>query len=271
MTDPAVSVNLIDSAILGAIQGATEFLPVSSSAHLIVFSNFLSGKTIPLSLNVALHMGTVVAVLIYFWRDWLRLLTCILPQNPEAPHRSHSQKLLMNLIIGSIPAGVLGIMFKDDIERIFHHPIMTVIPLALVGFLMWIVDKKAPINRTTDGLNFSQVLIIGLAQASALIPGTSRSGATIIGGRLAGLSRLEATRFSFLLGTPAMLGAALLDYKNILAALAQSEFWVGVIMAAIVGLSAIHLLLEIVKRWSFLGFAIYRFALALWIYFVAVT
>jgi undecaprenyl-diphosphatase len=148
---------------------------------------------------------------------------------------------------------------------------MTVIPLALVGFLMWIVDKKAPINRTTDGLNFSQVLIIGLAQASALIPGTSRSGATIIGGRLAGLSRLEATRFSFLLGTPAMLGAALLDYKNILAALAQSEFWVGVIMAAIVGLSAIHLLLEIVKRWSFLGFAIYRFALALWIYFVAVT
>ena len=254
--------DMIYPIILGAVQGLTEFLPVSSSAHLIIASWFVDGKSLPLSLNIALHLGTLSAVLLYFRDDWLDItrggLRFLAHRNPRVP----SFYLLVSLIVGSIPAGLVGIIWKDEIETVLHHPIFTIVPLVVVGFLLWWVDDKAASTRSMREITLKDAFIIGCAQALALIPGTSRSGITIIGGRFLHFDRDSAARYSFLLGTPAMLGAALLSFDELLHSYSDPVFYIGFVSSFVVGLLAIHLLLKFIRNYGFLLFFIYRVILA---------
>lgn len=249
--------------ILGIIQGITEFLPVSSSGHLIIVSWFIEGEAIPLSLNVALHFGTLSAVFLYFWKDWWQLSSASWQRLTTGKRSYQSDVLLPGLIVGTIPAGLAGLLFKDYIEAVLHKPIVVVLPLAIVGFLLWYVDKKAPIKKDFTELSIKDCLLIGIGQMCALIPGTSRSGATIICGRLLGLDRYDSARFSFMLGAPVMLGATLLKSKDLLASITEPTFYIGTLVSAIVGILAIKFFLGFLKKYGLLSFAIYRFLLAI--------
>ncbi|MFK7823651.1 MAG: undecaprenyl-diphosphate phosphatase [Oligoflexales bacterium] len=251
------------SAILGIIQGITEFLPVSSSAHLIFVSWLMEGKPLPLAVNTALHFGTLIAVLIYFWRDWLALINGSVATVFKGQKNFEGTTLLPALLLGSVPAGFVGILAKDQIEDIFHNPLSITLPLACVGFLLWFIDKRSSGSLSMQEMNVKMGIYIGFAQACALIPGVSRSGATISASRALGLSRDASARFSFLLGTPAMGGAALLHYKDFIASLGDPSFYIGIITSCVVGCLAIRFFLKFISRFGFLAFAIYRASLAL--------
>jgi undecaprenyl-diphosphatase len=249
--------------ILGAVQGITEFLPVSSSAHLIITSWMVNGDALPMALNVALHLGTLSAVIMYFWKDWVGLTKAGLQFVRTRNMKNPSFHLLIGIILGSFPAGVIGLVFKDEIEKYFHNPLFTAGPLLLVGILLWWVDKRSKHDRHLNQITLKDAVIIGCAQALALIPGTSRSGITMVGGRLLGFDRQSAARFSFLLGTPAMLGAALLHYKQLLQSFTQPVFYIGFFSSLVVGVLAIQFLLRFLRQYGFLAFAIYRSILAI--------
>lgn len=255
--------DILYAVILGIIQGISEFLPISSSGHLIIFSNLTSGKTLPLSLNVALHFGTLLAILMYFYKDWLKIFSGSMKYVTKREKSFESHTLLPALIIGSIPAAIIGLTFKDDIERIFHSPSVVAIPLILVGILMVACDQIYPSNKKITELGIKDGILIGLAQAVALIPGTSRSGITITAARVLNFSKTDAARFSFLLGTPAMGGAFLLEAKNILSHILDPVFYVGVITSFGVGLLTMKFLFALLKRFGFLGYAVYRIIIAI--------
>lgn len=260
--------SIVYAVILGVVQGVTEFLPVSSSAHLIIISWLFKGEALPLSLNISLHIGTLVAVLIYFKKDWVRIVSSVLRFAKTREKSFESHTLLPGLIVGSIPAGVVGLMWKDEIEAVFHNPSFVAYPLAIVGVLLWYVDSKAPSRKSVGQITIKDAMLVGVAQACALIPGTSRSGATILGARLLGVDREGAARFSFLLGTPVMMGAALLESRDILDSLGDPVFYIGVITSIFVGIGAIHFLIEFVKRFGLAVFAIYRLVLATALFFL---
>ena len=244
--------------VLGIIQGLTEFLPVSSSGHLILVSWYFSGEALPIELNIALHCGTLTAVLIYFWRDWWSIIRGTLGRVTGHGPSFESDTLLPALLIGSVPAGVVGLLYEDKIEALFHNPWSVALPLAVVGILLWYGDRKSATTRSLRQLRLQDSLLIGIAQATALIPGVSRSGATILGGRLLGFGRQDAARFSFLLGTPAMGGAALLKGSELWAYTDQTIFWVGLLTSLVTGCLAINVFLRFLRRFGFAAFAIYR-------------
>ncbi|HYX39190.1 MAG TPA: undecaprenyl-diphosphate phosphatase [Oligoflexus sp.] len=251
------------SVVLGIIQGLAEFLPISSSGHLIIVSTMLQGRALSMSFEVALHVGTLLALLVYFWKDWIDLLQGSVLSLKEKKINPRSQ-LLINLIVGTVPAAIIGKLFEHQIEEFFStRAILVCFPLIIVGILLWWVDRKAPVHRKM--LEFKPIhgLLVGVAQACALFPGTSRSGATIIASRLMGLDRSEAARFSFLLGTPITAGAALLKADEILASIHLPEFYVGMLVSAVTGWLVIGFLMRYLRKYGFGVFAIYRVVLAL--------
>lgn len=254
--------NFWEAIIFGIVQGIGEFLPISSSAHLIATSSILDGSAMPLAVNVALHLGTVGAVLIYFWSDWAYMLVQFFKKVRGEPADNDAVRTLVLLALGTIPAGIIGLAFKSIIETHLHSPLVIVLPLALVGIALYVVDKKAKVASNVSQLSLGNVLLVGVMQALALIPGVSRSGSTIIGARLVGLGREEAARFSFLLGTPIMLGAALLELPNIAVAIKEPNFVIAVVASFLTGCFAIKFLLGYLKRHGFGVFAVYRVILA---------
>ena len=254
--------DIILGVLLGITQGIAEFLPISSSGHLIIVSHLMSGETLAITLNVALHVGTLVAVLYFFREDWVALTSKTWARITKGEKTFESQILVPSLVLGTIPAGAIGLLFKDNIESIFHNPLMVALPLALVGVLIWLVDIKAPDKKKLKELNLTDAMKIGFFQAIALIPGVSRSGITLLAARTAGYNKLDAARYSFLLGTPAMLGAALLEGKHILTSMGNPSFYVGVIVSAVVGCFAIKFFLQFIVRFGLLAFAIYRILIA---------
>ncbi len=254
--------SVVNSIVLGGFQGLSEFLPISSSAHLIILSYFLEGKTLPLVLNVSLHFGTALSLLCFFWKDWLGILKAI-PPFLSTRKMSTEIYFLACLFIGSIPAGILGVLFEKKIEALFHHPQTVLLPLAAIGFLLWFIDKKRPTTKNLQKLTLKDSFLIGIGQAFALIPGFSRSGSTIIASRILGYSRLDSARFSFLLGTPAMLGAALLQLRHLKDIHTGESFFAGIITSFVVGIIAIQFLLKYLQKRDFLVFFIYRLIVAL--------
>lgn len=253
------------AVVLGIVQGLGEFLPISSSAHLIVASWLMDGKPLPLTLNLAMHFGTFVAVMIYFWRDWIRLLKATVARLFKGQKSFESDTLLPGLLIGSVPAGVLGILFDDKIEAVFHHPATVVLPMALVGWFLWWIDNKRPATKLGGDITIKDAFLIGCGQACALIPGVSRSGATIMTGRLLNIRRDEAARFSFLLGTPAIAGAVILKFKALMASAQDPVFYVGAGVSFLVGCAAIGGLLRFLRTSGFAAFAIYRVVFAVFV------
>ncbi len=263
-----MELSVLQAAILGTIQGASEFLPISSSAHLLLANWAMSGEALPMELEVALHLGTFAALLLYFRNFWIRILIGLWRKIRYSEDSFAASKLFPVLVIGSIPAAVVGFLGGHTIEKIFYSPLSTLLPLAGVGLLLWIVDMKAVSQKNMQNLNYKDAFLIGITQACALIPGVSRSGATIIGGRLLGLEKKAAVEFSFLLGTPVMFGAALIHAKGIAAHIGSPIFYVGVTVSFLVGYITIKYFIRFISRFSFLAFAIYRVLLSAAILFI---
>ncbi len=248
---------MFEAIILGILQGLTEFLPVSSSAHLIITPWFFKwdGMVNTLSFDVALHFGTLLALLFYFRKDWIEIIKGI-PQKDA---------MMWKLLAGTIPAGVIGVLFHDWIEQ-NRSPLVIAFTLCFVSVLMFLSEKNYTEDQRTglEGINYKKAVFIGIAQAFALIPGVSRSGITIIAGLTKGLKRAEAARFSFLLGTPAVAGASLLEAKNLAGAesIEVDIFIAGISIAAVTGYFAIKYLILFLQKFSLRPFAYYRFLLA---------
>src|SRR6185312_532676 len=201
--------NELHAVILGIIQGLAEFLPISSSAHLTIVP-WLFGWTDPgLAFDVALHLGTLLALLIYYWHEWLTMAASLF--NGDRVNR----RLLGLLIVASVPGGIIGLLFEKEAETTFRAIPLIAVMLALMGFALWWFDRVRPQQRALAQITIGDAFLIGLSQAFAIIPGVSRSGATITTARLVAIDREDAANFSFLMATPIIAGAGLVEVPHI--------------------------------------------------------
>ena len=262
MTD--VSLDFLRALFLGLLQGLTEFLPISSSAHLAIVPQVLGWADPGAAFTAVIQIGTELAVLLYFWRDiwtigsgWLRGLF-----SSEA-RREREWAMGWFIIIGSTPIVLLGIALKDAIERDFRSLWLIGIMLITFGVILGVSDRVGGTSRRIENLTWSHAVLFGLAQAAALVPGVSRSGATISMGRFLGYERAAATRYAFLLAIPAVVGAGLFELQEIPGgdnAYGVMPTAVATIVSFGVGLAVIHWLLKYLSTHSFLPFVVYRIA-----------
>lgn len=263
---------LLEGLAYGIVQGLTEFLPVSSSAHLTLLPWFFGWEDPGLGFDVALHVGTLVAVLWYFWRDWWTLADGALRGIHESdPLGNPEAALFWKLVAASVPAAVIGVAFEHAAEEAFRAPALIATTLAALGAFLYWADRQATTYADAAAISWADALFIGAAQAAAIVPGVSRSGVTIAVGRLRGAGREAAARFSFLLSTPIIAGAALVKVKAFAAAVHDPIGLVAVLASAISGFAAIATLLRYVRMRDYLPFVLYRFALAALVVVVLVT
>lgn len=252
---------IYQAIILGIVQGLTEFLPISSSAHLNLFPWILEWGKMPESFDLALHIGTLLAIVIFFFKDWIKLFVGGYKQVVKK-EKSTEGKIFWYLVISTIPAGILSIILdKISSELIGDNlnleMIVIAITLIIMGIVLYIVDKKAKSNTKYEDMNLKQSVLIGASQAlAAAFPGTSRSGITMTIARSLGIDRESAARYSFLLATPITVAAVIFDLKNII--LTDVAMWLGILASFLVGIVIIKFLLDYLKKGSFKGFAIYR-------------
>lgn len=255
---------LLQAVILSIVQGITEFLPVSSTAHLALIPWLLGWKDPGLTFDIAMHVGTLLAVLLYFFRTWLQVIGGafgVSTGHDEAI--SKNPRLLWLLAIGSIPAGIVGFLFNRQAETTWRQPLVIGTMLIAVGILMWLGERMDARRRTLGDLNFRDAGLIGAAQALALVPGTSRSGITITAALFRDIDRVSAARFSFLLATPVIAGAALKALYDLmkhggLPAEMRTPFLVGIIVSAVSGFAVIGLFLRYLQRGTLYFFVYYR-------------
>ena len=257
---------LYQAIVLAIVQGLTEFLPISSTAHLTLFPWLLGWKDPGLTYDVALHAGTLVAVLVYFWRYWLEMCGLVLGRNWGGnPGLGLDRRLLWYLVIATLPAGAAGWALHSYIEETFRSPFVIGSALIVVGLIMWVGEKIGRQQIELRQVTLIDSLIVGAAQAIAVIPGVSRSGITMTAGMFRGMKRDTAARFSFLLSTPIIAGAALKEGSRILKEGITPEmvwpFVLGVVIAAIVGYLVIAVLIRYLERGTFRIFIVYRLAL----------
>lgn len=255
--------NILQAALLGLVQGLAEMLPISSSAHLVLLP-WLGGFSDPgLAFDVALHVGTLVAIMSYFWRDWVNIAISLIKLVRERHVTSQSQKLALMLAISAVPGAIFGFVLSDYAESAFRSPLLVAGALVVMGSILWYADHHDKGTKKLADVTYADSLKIGLAQALAIIPGVSRSGATMTTGLFLGIDRSDAAKFSFMMSAPIIAGAAILKVKDISPAmLASSAFWVAMIAAVVSSLFAIGFLLRFVRKHNFNVFVYYRFALA---------
>jgi undecaprenyl-diphosphatase len=246
--------------ILAIVQGLTEFLPISSSAHLILLPKLAGWVDQGLAFDVALHVGTLSAVIIYF-RHELRAMTYDWTQSVLRRRHTAESRLAWGVLIGTIPVGLCGLLFKDIVETSLRSP--TVIAIATIGFglLLWLADYRGALKRDEHSLSLKDILVIGIAQALALIPGTSRSGITITAGLMLGLTRPAAARFSFLLSIPVIILAGLLETFDMIESDTIVEWdamFTGAVISGISAYLCIHFFIKLLDRIGMLPFVIYR-------------
>lgn len=260
---------IIQAAILGVIQGLTEFLPISSSGHLIIIPHLFNWEVFENNLvfDIALHLGTMAALIAFFWADWLSITQSFFKQvmRKKPDLMGHPQSRLgVLLILGSLPAALVGLLFEDFVAETVREPWVVGVMLIVFGLLLHYAEKSTSSRRQAENLTVKDSLIIGLWQAVSLIPGVSRSGSTITGGLLRGLGKETAARFSFLLATPAVAGAALLKSGDLVSVLNDGSllvFIVGFLASALSGWLVIRFLLAFLKTHDFGIFVKYRLVL----------
>ncbi len=278
--------DLLEAFILGFVQGATEFLPVSSSGHLVLVSWWFNLDSPPLSYSIMVHLGTTTAVILYFWQDWLALTqaglhaitrrTFDLDTDPEL-------RLLIFLIIGTIPTAIIGLLLASYFENTFSEPAIVSFSLLITAALLIYGEYSSkpkelslleeptepPDENSLRTLKLSDAIFIGFTQAIAIMPGISRSGSTIAGGMFRGLSRPLATRYSFLLATPIILAAGAKQFLDVIIGGVDLgndlglALLIGFLTAAIVGYICIALMLQLVRQHGLYGFAAYCAAFGL--------
>ncbi len=264
--------------ILGVVQGITEFLPISSSGHL-VFVPFLLNWQIPVDqifpFNVLVQLGTLLAVIIYFWTDLIRIIsdfvTGLFQNNPFGNQKT---RLGWQLIVATIPAMIGGLFLKDLVETAFQSILATAVFLLVTALLLLFADLFGKAHQNLTDMKFKNAFVIGAFQLLSIFPGISRSGSTITGGVLQGLSRKEAARFSFLMSIPVMFGASLLSISDLLAISNLAHFLpvlaLGFITSAVVGFISIHWLLKFLQNNNLRVFSVYCTVLAAAIFILAI-
>ena len=249
---------LFQAALLGLVQGLGEFLPISSSAHLVLVPWFFGWTDPGLTFDVALHAGTLVAVILYFWKDWWQLITKGLTDV-----RSVEGRLFWYLVAASVPGAMGGLLLEKKAETIFRSPVLVAIMLIGMGLLLYWADRKSAKNVEMSEITLGTSLWIGVSQTLAIIPGVSRSGITMTTGLLMGVTRGGAVRFSFLLSTPIIFGATLVKLPHIISnsSMITVNFVIGMMISCIAGIASIGFLLRYVQTKDFLPFVWYRLIL----------
>ena len=278
---------IFQAIILGIVQGLTEFLPVSSSGHLIVLPWLLGWKDPGLTFDVALHAGTLIAVLLYFAPLWIRIFRAafggraiVLSQAEQqravvaapggagitvaqASTDPRRERMLLWLLVGAtIPGAIAGALLEKQADTVFRKPVLIACTMIGVGLIMWLAEHAAMFRKSITDVGWAEAMTIGLAQACAIVPGVSRSGSTISAGLFCGMTREAAARFSFLLSTPIIAGAALLKAHHLLKEPLPHEmyapFAVGFMVSAVVGYAAIAALMRYLRSHSLKVFVVYR-------------
>lgn len=277
--------DFIQSIVLGAVQGITEFLPISSSAHLVIVPYLFKWQYQGLVFDVALHFGTFLAIVIFFWKDWIKIIAnAIKPQNsnvkcqkygtnhhPYKANEANSANKLVNypknllwiILVATIPGAIAGALLEKQAETIFRSPLLIAINLIVFGIIMWLIDKYYTKNYKLSNINYKTAFYIGLAQMLAIVPGVSRSGSTMSAGRAIGLNRPDSARFSFLLAAPIMLGSAMFEVRHLANLTINASFYIGIITSLIFGLIAIKYLLQYLQKGNYAIFTWYRVILAI--------
>ena len=255
---------IIKAIVLGIVQGIGEFLPISSSAHLILVPYLLGWEEHSMSFDIALHVGTLLAVLVVFFRDWWDLFIGAVKRVTKGK-QSFNNRMFWYLVIATVPGALFGFLLSDIIEEKLRPMIWPIaVLLAVMGVLIFLgdrwADKHYKIETDFKHISLKQAIIIGCSQALAIFPGFSRSGTTILAARLMGLSKTAATKFTFLLSVPIIAGAAVLKVPELAL---NVETIVGVVVSFVVGLISIKFLLSYIKKHDFSVFAIYRLVFAI--------
>ncbi len=275
--------HLWQAILLAVVQGLTEFLPISSSAHLILIPWLSHGK-IPepgIAFDVALHLGTLIAVVLYFARDWIQLTLCGLgfhyPKRASEQMVMTNQRLFWYLVIGTIPGALVGFFFEHWIDENLRSPVPIACLMIIVAFVMWYAESVSRLDRRIDQTSLGDSLVIGSSQALALFPGVSRSGITISTGLFRGMTREAAARFSFLLSTPLIAGAAAVEVPKLLKQQHQlgglgiptSTIAISIAVSAIVGFVVIAFFLQYLQTRTLKLFIYYRIAFGIVILLLA--
>ncbi len=260
---------LIQAIILALVQAFTEFLPVSSTAHLVLFPWLLHWPDPGEAFDVALHAGTLLAVILYFFKDWLTLLVCGLggnyPKNAQAEEIAQHRRMFWYMVVGTIPGGILGKLFDKQIEEHLRAHELIGVSMVLVALLMWWADSKATLARKLEQSNLGDAIGIGAAQAVALWPGVSRSGITITTGLFRNFTREAATRFSFLLSAPLIAGAVAAKLPGLIKMhkaggldLPLSTLAVSILVSGVAGYLVIAFFLRYLQTRTLKVFVVYR-------------
>ncbi len=261
--------SLFQAIVLAIVQGLTEFLPVSSSAHLILIPKLLGWPDQGLAFDVALHAGTLIAVVVYFFRDWIELTLAGLgfnyPSSASSEQIQHNRRMFWYLVAATIPGAIVGFLFEKKIEEYLRDPRPIAIVMIGVALLMWYAEYVSKLNRGMERIGLTDAMTIGIAQSTALFPGVSRSGITITTGLFRGLTREAAARFSFLLSTPLIAGAAAKELPGLIKMrhaggldLPMSTLTISVAVSAIVGYLVIAFFLRYLQTRTLKLFIYYR-------------
>lgn len=257
---------IFQTIILGIVQGAGEFLPISSTAHLVLVPYLFSWKDPGLSFDVALHLGTLLAIIIYFWKDWLEIFklgaSSLKLMKYESDSYLNNKNIFWLIVVATIPGAIAGFLLEEKAETIFRNPLIISLALILVGLVLFLTDKYAKHRKEIRDVNVKDSVIIGISQAVAIIPGVSRSGATITSGLAMGLNRKDAARFSFLLSAPIILGASVFKLPELFSEKISLFTIVGIVFSFGSGYLAIKYLLKFVEKSSYQVFFWYRLVLA---------
>jgi undecaprenyl-diphosphatase len=249
---------LFQAIVLGVIQGLSEFLPISSSAHLALAPWLFGWQDPGLAFDVALHLGTLIALVWFFWQEWMTLARAFGRMIVRRRIETDSERRVLWVVIATIPGGIAGYLLQDYAKTIFRSPALIGTMLIVMGVILWAVDRAAAQGRPIDSMAWKDAILIGVAQMFAIIPGVSRSGSTITAGRALGFSREAAAVFSFLLSLPIITAAVLFEGRHAIADGISAPLIAGVIASAVSGWLAISVLLKFVARHSYGVFAAYR-------------
>jgi len=256
--------HLLEAIVLGTIQGLGEFLPISSSAHLVLAPWFFGWTDPGLAFDVALHSGTLIAVLLYFGKDWAAILMTALRRTDRDLFGSRYPKdFLWLLVFATIPGALAGYFLENQAETVFRNPLLIAATLSIMGFILFWADRRLHSRKNLQKISWGDAMLIGMAQAFAIIPGISRAGSTITAALLLGIDRVSAARFSFLLSTPIIFGATVLKLRSFFEAGLGTPEITGIVTAALTGFLAIASLIKFVGAVSYRFFFWYRLALAL--------
>jgi undecaprenyl-diphosphatase len=265
-------VTVFQALVLGVLQGLAEFLPISSSAHLTLAPWLFHWRDPGLAFDVALHFGTLIAVVWYFRHQWITLIGAVASIIAHRRVETEQERRAVYLIIATIPGAIAGLALEKYAESTFRDPKLVATVLIIMGVVLWWIDKRSARDRPLESITWVDALLIGLAQMFAIIPGVSRSGSTITAGRALRLTREGAAIFSFLMSMPIIAAASLLKLPHVLKTEGlDAQLVVGVLASAVSGWLAISVLLRFVVRRSYGIFAVYRVVVGLIVLAIAFT